>query len=191
MHRGGRDRLSLLCFWWSTSVRALWHREGGRPVGGMDPQKHSVGCLHSASKFRDGNWFPLGFQLWDGRGRWHFAEHLLPAKLSSVLLDSTTLPPLSSSLPALRAELLTYNIPDVKSCWLSEHIPSGPSAFASQTRGLCLAMGAAPTLPQLPPASPCSVHRLSALPTLFRGPLVYAWLRRVRSAPLLVVIWVN
>ena len=47
--------------------------------------------------------------------------------------------PLSSSLPALGAELLTYDLPDAKSRLLSEHSPSGPSAFASQTRGLCLA----------------------------------------------------
>ena len=49
--------------------------------------------------------------------------------------------PLSPSLPTLRAELLTYNLLDVKSRSLSKHIPSGPSAFASQTRGLCLAGG--------------------------------------------------
>ena len=44
-------------------------REAGRPLGGMDPQKHSVGCLSRASKFRVGNGFPLGFQLGDGRER--------------------------------------------------------------------------------------------------------------------------
>ena len=47
--------------------------------------------------------------------------------------------PLSSSLPAFGAELLTYDLPDAKSRLLWEHSPSGPSAFASQTRGLCLA----------------------------------------------------
>ena len=41
----------------------------------------------------DGNWFPLGFWLGDGRGRWSFPEPLFPAKLSSVLQGSTTLPP--------------------------------------------------------------------------------------------------
>ena len=46
---------------------------------------------------------------------------------------------LSSSLPASGAELLTYDLPDAKSRLLWEHSPSGPSAFASQTRGLCLA----------------------------------------------------
>ena len=60
--------------------------------------------------------------------------------------------PLSSSLPAFRAELLTYDLPDAKSRLLSEHTPSGPSAFASQTRGLCLA-GGLPLRPgSLPPA---------------------------------------
>ena len=47
--------------------------------------------------------------------------------------------PLSSSLPAFRAELLTYDLPEAKSHLLWEHSQSGPSAFASQTRGLCLA----------------------------------------------------
>ena len=47
--------------------------------------------------------------------------------------------PLSSSLPAFRAELLTYDLPDAKSCLLWEHSLSGPSAFVSQTQGLCLA----------------------------------------------------
>ena len=59
--------------------------------------------------------------------------------------------PLSSSPPVLRAELLAYNLPDVKSRLLSEHASSGPSAFASQTRGLCLA-GGPPLRPgSLPP----------------------------------------
>ena len=47
--------------------------------------------------------------------------------------------PLSSSPLILRAELLPFNLPDVKSRLLSEHTPSTPSAFASQTWGLCLA----------------------------------------------------
>ena len=97
--------------------------------------------------------------------------------------------PVSSCLPALQAELLTYNIPDIKSHWLSEHTPSGPSAFASQTRRLCLARQAAPPPPRLPPASLCSTHCLSALPTLFHGPLVYTWLQRVHSS-LLAVFWI-
>ena len=43
--------------------------------------------------------------------------------------------PLSPSLPGFRAELLTYDLTDAKWRLLSEHSPSGPSAFASQTRG--------------------------------------------------------
>ena len=59
--------------------------------------------------------------------------------------------PLSSSPPVFRAELLTYDLPDAKSRLLSEHTPSGPSAFASQTQGLCLA-GGPPLRPgSLPP----------------------------------------
>ena len=94
--------------------------------------------------------------------------------------------PLSSSLPAFGAEMLTYDLPDAKSRLLSEHSLSGPSAFASQT---LLGQRAAPPL-RLPPASPWSAHRLAALPTLFRGPLVCVWLRRLRSANPLAVFWV-
>ena len=66
MHRGGRGRLSLLFLWRSASGEALRHREGVRPAGWMDLQKHRVGCLHGASKFPGRNWFPLGFWLGDG-----------------------------------------------------------------------------------------------------------------------------
>ena len=191
MHRGRKGRLSLLCRWWSPAGGALQHREGGRPVGGMDPQKHSVGCSRSANKFGDGNWFPLGFQLGNGRGRWCWPAPLFLVELSSVFQGSTSLPPsVLSPSSSLRAELLSFNIPDVKSHWLSELTQSGPSAFASQTRGFCLAGWAAPPPPWLPLASLCSAHCLSALPILFCGPLVYAWLQRVHYASLLVVFWV-
>ena len=81
--------------------------------------------------------------------------------------------PLSSSLPAFRAELLTYDLRDAKSRLLSEHTPSTPSAFASQTQGLSLA-GEPPlrpgSLPPVrgartasPPFLPSSVGLLSAL----------------------------
>ena len=69
--------------------------------GGMDPQKHSVGCLLSASKFPDGNWFPLGFWLGDGQGRWRWRAPLFPAKLSSVLWAQHLSLPLSSTPPSL------------------------------------------------------------------------------------------
>ena len=96
--------------------------------------------------------------------------------------------PLSSSLPAFRAELLTYDLPDAKSRLLWEHSPSGPSAFASQTWGS--AWRASRPSARLPPTSPWSAHCLAALPTLFRGPLVCVWLRRLRSANPLAVFWV-
>ena len=60
-----------------------------------------------------------------------------------------------------------------------------PPLLRVRLGGLCLAGWAALPPPRLPPTSPCSMHRLSALPTLFRGPLVYTWLRRVR----LLVSW--
>ena len=71
--------------------------------------------------------------------------------------------PLSSSLPAFRAELLTYDLPDAKSRLLSEHTPSGPSTFARQTRGLCLA-GRPPLCPGSLPT--VRVARTASLPFL-------------------------
>ena len=66
---------------------------GGRPVGGMDPQKHSVGRLHGASRFGEGNWFPLEFWLGDGRGRWRLSEPLFPHRAELCLLRLNILPP--------------------------------------------------------------------------------------------------
>ena len=91
--QGRRGRLSSLFLQRSTSGGALRHQEGVRPTGGMDLQKHSIGCLHNTSKFPGRNWFPLGFWLGDGRGRWCWRAPLFPAKLSSVVWSSTTLPP--------------------------------------------------------------------------------------------------
>ena len=141
MYRGTRGRLSSLFLQWSSTGGDLRHHEGGRPVRGMDPQKHSVGCLRGASKFGDRNWFPLGFWLGDGRGRWHWPVPLFPTELSSVFWGSTTLPPVASSPLALQAELLTYNIPDAKFRWLSELTLSSPFAFVSQTWGSALPSG--------------------------------------------------
>ena len=93
--------------------------------------------------------------------------------------------PLSSSLPAFRAELLTYDLPDAKSRLLLEHTPYGPSAFASQTRGLCLASGPPLRPSSLPPVStagtasppflPSSVGLSSALGSGYSILLVFWW----------------
>ena len=83
--------------------------------------------------------------------------------------------PLSSSLPAFRAELLTYDLPDAKSRLLSEHSPSGSSAFASQTRGLCLAGE-----PPLRPAP--SRQSVERAPTR-RPSYPLPWASRLRLSP--------
>ena len=68
---------------------------GVRPAaGGVALQKHSVGCLRGASKFPGRNWFPLGFWLGDGRGRWRWRAPLFPAKLSSVIRGLSNSPSL-------------------------------------------------------------------------------------------------
>ena len=115
---------------------ALWHLEGVRlATGGMDPQKHSIGCLHGASKFGEGNWFPLEFQLGDGRGKWRLPAPLFSHRALSFQ-GSTTLPPgILSPSPFSESRAVDFYIPDVKSCWLSELTQSSPSAFASQISG--------------------------------------------------------
>ena len=91
-------------------------REGVRPAaGGLAPQKNSVGCLGRASKFPGRNWFPLGFWLRDGQGRWRWRVPLFPAKQLCCPGAQQLSLPLSSSLPAFGAELLTYDLPDAKS----------------------------------------------------------------------------
>ena len=79
--------------------------------------------------------------------------------------------PLSSSLPAFRAELLTFDLPDAKSRLLWEHTPSVPSAFASQTRGLCLA-GRLPLRPgSLPPIRAARTTSHPSYPLPWASPL--------------------
>ena len=175
MHRDERGRLSSLFLRRSTLGGALRHQEGVRPAGGMDPQKHSVGCWRAASKFPGRNWFPLGFWLGDGRGRWCWRVPLFPAKLRLSSGAQQLSLPLSSSPPALRAELLAYNLTDVKSHSLSEHTPSGSSAFASQTRGLCLAGG--------PPLRPGSLPPVRGARTASPPFLPSSVASRLRLAP--------
>ena len=96
--------------------------------------------------------------------------------------------PLSSSLPTYRAELLTYDLPEAKSCLLWEHSPSGPSTFASQTRGLCLA-GKPPLRPgSLPPVRGARTASLPFLPSSVG--LSSAFDSGLRSANPLAVFWV-
>ena len=73
----------------------MWQGEGVRSAaGGLAPQKHRVGCLLVVSKFPGRNWFPLGFWLGDGRGRWHWRAPLFPTKLSSVVWGLSSSPSL-------------------------------------------------------------------------------------------------
>ena len=90
---------------------------------------------------------PFGILAGGWAGEMALASAFVPHQTELCLQGARQLSlPLSSSLPAFRAELLTYDLPDAKSRLLWEHSPSGPSAFASQTRGLCLA-GSRPSTP--------------------------------------------
>ena len=78
-----------------------------------------------------------------------------PSGAQQLSLPASFRPPCS-----LRAELLTFSIPDVKSRWLSELTQSGPSAFASQTLGVLPCPGLPLHHPgSLPPV--CVAHTIS------------------------------
>ena len=83
--------------------------------------------------------------------------------------------PLSSRPPVLRAELLAYNLPDVKSHLLSEHTPSGPSVLPARLGGSAWPAGR----PSTPAPSHQSVER--APPRRPSYPL--PWACRLRLAP--------
>ena len=102
-----------------------------------------VCSVQASSLTGTGSFWDFGWGMGRGDGAGKRLCSLPSCTLSSRAQQLSL--PLSSSLPALRAELLTYNLPDVKSRWLSEHTPSCPSAFASQTQGLCLATTPAPS----------------------------------------------
>ena len=112
-------RLGIWCISWGGSARCtgvggagsarfsfgepLWEgpcgtrRESDLPEGWIRRSTAlgvcAVQASSVASKFHGRNWFPLGFWLGDGRGRWLFPTPLFPAKLSSVVQGSRTLPP--------------------------------------------------------------------------------------------------
>ena len=174
MHRGGRGRLRSLvpC---GRGPAAPGGRQTRRRDGSTEAQ-HWV--FVRASKFHAGNRFPLGFRLGDGRGRRRWRAPLFPAKLSSAFRGSTTLP------PALQqsCRLVTFQMLRPAGCQ------------NSRSRAPPLSDSAAlPCRAGRPSADPTpSRQSLSRAPPLrpsclFRGPLVYTWLRRVRSASLLAV----
>ena len=154
------------------------------PLEGWIHRSATMGvCMVQASLVMGtGSLWSFSWGMGEGNGAFQCLcspAELCPSRTQPLSLLETSRPPHS-----LRAELLTFNVPDVKSFWLSECTDSSPSAFASQTWGLYLAGGGAPPLLWPPPTSPCS------MPPLCRGPVVYPWLRRVHSAILLVVFWV-
>ena len=91
-----------------------------------------VCAVQTSSVMGTSSLWNFGWGMGEGNGT---CQHLCSPE-SSVLLGPNNSPsqhPLT--LPALPAELLTFNIPDVKSWWLSELMQSHPSTSASQTSG--------------------------------------------------------
>ena len=83
---------------------ALQLREGGRPVGEMDPQKHSVGHLRGASNLGDGTGSLWNFSWGMGEGDGSCQHLCSPTKLSCLpgINSSPSQGPLA--LPALQEQ---------------------------------------------------------------------------------------
>ena len=65
MHRVGGAGLAYFAVSGLLQEGPCSNREGGRPTGRMNPQKHSAGCLRGASKFNDRTG-----SLWDFAWGW-------------------------------------------------------------------------------------------------------------------------
>ena len=146
----GAGGVGLACF----AVSGPCGKKAGRPVAGMDPQKHSVGCFHGASNFGERNWFPLRFWLGDGQGRLCFPVPLITAELSSVFRAQQLSLPLSSSPPALRAELLTLTFQMLSPAGCQNSHSPAPLLFASQPDS-----GALPCWAGCPSTAPAPSHQ--------------------------------
>ena len=174
MHSSGRGRLSSLFLQRSTLGGALGHWEGVRPAGGRNLQKQ---CWVFA-RYKQVPWqelVPFGILAGGWVREMALASAFAPHQTELCRAGAQQLSlPLSYSLPAFRAELLTYDLPDAKSRLLWEHSPSGPSAFASQTRGLWLAGE-----PPLRPSSLLPVHAAGTASPPF---LPFPWASRLRLA---------
>ena len=134
----GAGGAGLACFVVSGPLRegpCSTRREAG-PSEGWIHRNIALGvCVVQASLVTGtGSLWNFGWGMGDGNGA---CQHLCsPAKLSSVFLGSTTLPPgVLSPSPLSKSRAVDFNIPDVKSGCLSELTEFGPSTFASQTLG--------------------------------------------------------
>ena len=143
VHRGWRSKLSSLCCWQSPAGGALVvpTRREGDPSEGWIHRSTALGVCTVQVSLVTG----IG-SLWDfgwGMGEGYGASQRLcfpPSRALSSRTQQLSLLVPSRSPRSPREQLLTFNIPDV-SHWLSELTQSGPSAFASQTRGSALQGG--------------------------------------------------
>ena len=147
MYRGGRGRLSSAICGPLPEGPCNTRREAG-PSEGWIHRSTALGiCAVQASLVMGtGSLWNLGWGMGQGNGA---CQSLCsPTKLCPSGAQQLSLPVSSRHSRSLRAELLTFNVPNVKSRWLSELTESNPSAFASQTSGaLPCPMGCPSTAP--------------------------------------------
>ena len=96
-----------------------------------------------------GSLWNFGWGMGEGDGT---CGHLCSPRSCALSSRAQQLSLLASSRSpcSLRAEMLAFNIPDVKIRWLSELTESGPSAFASQTLRALPCWACCPSTPPAP-----------------------------------------
>ena len=110
-------------------------RREADPWEGWNHRSAALGicAVQGNSVMGTGSLWNFGWGIGEGNGACQCLcppAGLCPSRAQQLSLLASSLLPCS-----LRAKLLTFNIPGIKSCWLSELMESGPSAFAVQTSG--------------------------------------------------------
>ena len=86
--------LSSLCCRWSPEGRALQHQEGGRPIRGMDPQKHSAWAFAWCKQVWWQDLVPFGISSGGWEREMGLASAFVPPPRWTLSFQgSTTLPP--------------------------------------------------------------------------------------------------
>ena len=172
--QGGEGQVRLLFLWRSASGGALQHREGVRPTEGWICRSIALGvCVVQASSLAGtGSLWDFGWGMGQGDGTGEGLFSLPSCALSSGAQQLSL--PLSSSPPVLQAELLAYNLPDVKSYLLSEHTPPAPSLLQASLRGSAW--------PACRPSAPAPSRQSIELAPPHRPSSPLPWASRLRLA---------
>ena len=156
---------------------------GGSQTHQRDGSVEAQRWVFARSKFPGRNWFPLGFWLGDGRGRWRWRAPLFPTKLSSVvwgLSNSPSLCPPAFPLSEQSCYLMTSQMLSPACYRNTLHL--APQLLQARLRGSAWPAGC----PSTPAPSRQSVQQEMPLHPSY--PLL--WASRLRLAlETLLVFW--